>query len=104
MIRDGCNVDRPCSGRSTMPSQPMRARHMHMTPVAAGFEQREAQRIPVGDECAAGHAAAVAGGPMPVGVVLDLEMVGAGDASWDKVAHVELCRCYVVAGYKVLPP
>src|ERR1700733_921821 len=104
MIRDGCNVDRPGSGRSAVPSQPMCAGHMHMAPVAAGLEQREAQRIAVGDESAAGHAAAVAGGPMPVGVVLDLEMVGAGGASWDKVAHVELRRCFVVAGYKVLPP
>jgi hypothetical protein len=40
---------------------------------------------------------------VPVAVVLDLEMVGAGDASWDKVAHVELRRCFVAEAYKVLP-
>jgi hypothetical protein len=41
---------------------------------------------------------------MAVAVVLDLEMVGVGDASWDKVAHVELHSCFLAAVYKVPPP
>jgi hypothetical protein len=61
---------------------------MNMAPVAAGFGEREAQRRLAGEKGAAGEAVAVAHGPMALGIVRDVEVIGHRDTSRNEIAHL----------------
>jgi len=61
---------------------------MDVAAVAAGLGECETHRVFLGQEDTAGEAVTVACGPVTVRIVLDVEVVGWVDTSWDKVAHL----------------
>jgi hypothetical protein len=62
--------------------------------IAAGFEQREAQRVLASQKSTAGQAAAVTDDPKTLPVAFDVEVIRQADTCRDKIGHAICQDCF----------
>jgi hypothetical protein len=78
--------------RATMRAPPTatlpRRQEVDIRAVSPGLKQRKPQCVLAGEEETSDQTVAVAGGPVAVTVVLDVEMMGRANALWGKIGHL----------------